>query len=84
MNLVIILLELILNLQNSNNNQEILNKTQENILKLIRENKRITQDEMSSKLKIHITTIARNLAYLKKANFIKRIGSNKNGQWELL
>ena len=53
-------------------------------MKLIRKNSRITQKEISDKLGINITTVARNLKDLKNKNVINRIGSNKNGQWELL
>lgn len=66
------------------NNIYSLSETQENILKLIRKNSRITQKEISDKLGINITTVARNLKDLKNKNVINRIGSNKNGQWELL
>ena len=66
------------------NNIYSLSETQENILKLIRKNSRITQKEISDKLGINITTVARNLKDLKNKNIINRIGSNKNGQWELL
>ncbi|HIT37901.1 MAG TPA: winged helix-turn-helix transcriptional regulator [Candidatus Onthousia faecipullorum] len=53
-------------------------------MKLIRKNSRITQKEISDNLGINITTVARNLKDLKNKNIINRIGSNKNGQWELL
>ena len=66
------------------NNIYSLSETQENILKLIRKNSRITQKEISNNLGINITTVARNLKDLKNKNVINRIGSNKNGQWELL
>ena len=60
-----------------------LTETQENIMKLIKKNNRITQSEISNILSINITTVARNLKELKLLNIIKRTGSNKNGQWEL-
>ena len=65
-------------------NDYLLTETQENIMKLIKKNNRITQSEISSILGINITTVARNLKELKNQNIIKRNGSNKNGQWEIL
>ena len=38
---------------------------------------------MSEKLWLNITTVAKNLSTLKNKNILRRIGSNKNGQWEL-
>lgn len=62
----------------------ILSETQEGILKLIKEDNRISQDEIRKKMNINITTVARNLSDLKKENIIKRLGSNKNGQWIII
>lgn len=66
------------------NDNIILSETQKNILKLIKENSRITQEEMKNIIGVNITTVARNLSELKSKNIIKRIGSNKKGQWEIL
>lgn len=65
-------------------NDYLLTGTQENIMKLIKKNNKTTQSEISNILDINITTVARNLKELKNQNIIKRIGSNKNGQWEIL
>ena len=65
-------------------NDYLLTETQENIMKLIEKNNRITQSEIGNILGINITTVARNLKELKNHNIIKRNGSNKNGQWEIL
>ncbi len=61
-----------------------LTETQNRILKLIKSNKRITQAQISNILEVNVTTVARNLKTLKDKNIIRRNGSNKNGQWELL
>ena len=61
-----------------------LSKTQENILKLLIENNKLTQNELKDILGINITTVARNISDLKNENIIKRVGSNKNGQWEVI
>lgn len=68
---------------NSNNNY-IFTETQEKIIDLIKKNNRITQPEISDKLGINISTVNRNMVFLKEKNIIKRIGSNKNGQWKIL
>ena len=68
----------------NNGNTYLLSEAQEKIIKLLKENSRITQQEISEKLHINVTTVARNLKELKEKNVIKRKGSNKNGQWELL
>ena len=39
---------------------------------------------MSQKLNIDKSTVTRNLDVLKKQNIVRRIGSTKNGQWEIL
>ena len=67
-----------------NFNQESLNETQDNIIKLIKANNKITQLEISNKLGINKTTVTRNLKALKDKNFIIRTGSTKSGQWEIL
>ena len=51
---------------------------------MIRNNDRITQMDVTSKLGINKTTVTRNLKILKEKKLIKRIGSNKNGRWEIL
>lgn len=61
-----------------------LNETQKNIIELIKENNRITQVELSRKLSINKTTVVRNINFLKEHNIIKRVGSTKVGQWEIL
>lgn len=60
-----------------------LSETQRNIIKLIKENNRITQVEMSKLLGVNKTTITRNLNILKENNYIERIGSDKKGIWNI-
>lgn len=54
------------------------------IIKLIRSNKYITGLELSNKLSKSEATIQRHLTYLVKNGYIARVGSRKNGYWELL
>lgn len=66
------------------NKEEILTETQENIIKLIEKDNRITQVEISDILGINKTTVTRNINILKEKGIIRRIGTTKNGQWEIL
>lgn len=61
-----------------------VNKTQKEILKLIQENKNITQKEIASKLKTTLITIERNIIILKDKNILERVGADKNGYWKIL
>ena len=72
------------NIHNSVKEDKVfLTDNQENIVNLIKKDSRITQQEMSEKLGLNITTVAKNLSALKNKKILRRIGSNKNGQWEL-
>ena len=54
------------------------------IIKVILENKYVTQDEIAHKLNKTRSSVARNLKTLKDKNIIKREGSNKKGYWKIL
>lgn len=58
--------------------------TQNKILNLIKEKPNITQIEMAEKLKITRDGIAYNIKILKDNGIIDRIGSTKNGTWQIL
>ena len=60
-----------------------INKTEKNILQLIENNKKITQLEIAKILNLSENCIYRNLKSLREKNIIIRIGSNKNGYWEI-
>lgn len=61
-----------------------LNKTEKNILEMIKNKPDITQNEIAEKLDITKVTVNRNINKLKDKNIIKRIGANKNGYWKIL
>lgn len=65
-------------------NQDKLNKTQERILKELRNNPNITQTKLISKLKISNSTVYKNIRYLKENEYIERVGSNKSGYWKII
>lgn len=68
-------------LENSVNEDKVfLTDDQEKIVKLIKNNPGITQQEMSEKLDLNITAVSKNLSILKNKKILRRIGSNKNGQ----
>lgn len=61
-----------------------LNKTQAIIIKEIRNNPNITQKELELIVGVGHTAIRNNISKLKKNKIIKRIGSDRNGYWEVL
>jgi len=61
-----------------------VNKTQKRILEIIFSNNNITQEELTSELNVSIRTIERNVSTLRKKGFLNRVGSDKNGYWEIV
>ena len=73
----------------SSNNSTIdstirLSETQAAILTLIKENKYITTTEISNKLNKVLSTIKKSIKVLKDAGILARIGTNRNGHWEIV
>ena len=60
-----------------------LNDIQKLIIKLMQENNQITRIELSKKLKVNESTIKRNISKLRDKGLLRRIGSDKNGYWEI-
>lgn len=75
-----------INFLNENNTNIIIeiSNIDESIIRAIKENKYITIPELSKKVGKSEPTIHRHLDYLVKNNYVKRIGSRKNGYWKLL
>jgi predicted HTH transcriptional regulator len=61
-----------------------LSKLQQNILNQIKNNNKITYNNLAVNLKANRTTIMRNIAKLKKLKIIQRIGADKSGHWVIL
>ena len=61
-----------------------LNPTYELILREMRNNPNITQPQLMEIAGIGKTAIQNNISFLRKNGYIKRIGSNKNGYWQVL
>ncbi len=61
-----------------------LNSTRRWILKEMRNNPNITQQQLMGIVGIGKTAIQSNISYLRKNGYLERIGSNKNGYWKVL
>ena len=60
------------------------NETQLKILYLIETNPKITREQIATKLGLSLPGIKKNIKTLKDKNFIKRIGPDKSGHWEVV
>ena len=74
------ILESILKCLEKINSNIIINKTQKNIINLIKENEYITELEMSNKLNVSISCIKYNIGKINNIK-IKHIGPNNGGYW---
>lgn len=61
-----------------------LNKTQQNIISVMRNNPNITINQLMIITRLSEPGVKMNLKQLKESGFISRIGANKNGYWEVL
>lgn len=57
---------------------------EELIISLIKENKDITVNKIVENIKISRKTVDIYIRRLKKKGIIKRVGSNRNGYWEVI
>lgn len=62
----------------------ILNNIQNRIIEFIINDKYITQNTIAVKLNVNVRTIKRNFKVLIDNNIIERVGSDKNGYWEVI
>ncbi len=62
----------------------VSNKTEDLILKLIRDNPNITIAQLMIKTNLSEPGIKKNLKKLREKNLIKRIGAKKDGYWEII
>jgi len=54
------------------------------VLELIRENPAVSRKELSEKLSINPSAVQKHIEKLKSDGFIKRIGGDRGGHWEIL
>jgi ATP-dependent DNA helicase RecG len=59
-------------------------ESQQNIVKLIIDNPRISKREMAEQIGISSTAIDNNLTKLKDKNSSRRGGKDKTGHWEII
>ncbi len=64
--------------------QKTREKTREKIIRLIKDNPRITQEELAEKAGISIKGVEWNLNQLKQKGLLKRIGPDKGGYWQVI
>ena len=61
-----------------------LSENRKRILKLMKENSKITKSELSKNLGISTTAIENNINYLRENKLIERVGPDKGGSWKIL
>ena len=61
-----------------------MDKTREKILKLIKENPAVTTSQIAEKSGLTPKGIEWNIDKMKKDGFIKRVGPDKGGHWEVI
>ena len=62
----------------------VLNEIQNRIIEFIINDKYITQNTIAEKLNVNVRTIKRNFKVLIDNNIVERVGSDKNGYWEVI
>ena len=62
----------------------VLNGIQNRIIEFIINNKYITQNTIAEKLNVNVRTIKRNFKVLIDNNIVERVGSDKNGYWDVI
>lgn len=60
-----------------------LNKTQQSIIDVIRNNPKVTQAMMAQQLNITIRAVKKNIEGLSKRGILERKGSPRNGYWQI-
>ncbi|RKM55268.1 winged helix-turn-helix transcriptional regulator [Butyrivibrio sp. X503] len=66
------------------NNQVDLNEREQKILDIIKHNPTVTRSEMAENIGCSETTIKRTLQNMTEKKIVKRIGSNKKGEWIIM
>lgn len=65
-------------------NPIVLTSRQQLLLSLMKENDRVTTEQLKEKLHTSISTVNREIAALKKAKALEREGGDKDGKWVVL
>lgn len=72
------------NVETINDRNETLNRNEAAVLKLIKKNSFITQNEMANALSLSRSTVIRITNKLTRNGIIQRVGANKNGYWKVI
>ena len=72
------------NVETINDRNETLNRNETAVLKLIKKNSFITQNEMANALSLSRSTVIRITNKLTRNGIIQRVGANKNGYWKVI
>ena len=67
----------------SGNISNELSKTERKVLDIIRLDNNVTMDIIADKVNISRRTVARAISKLKSIGLLKRVGSDKDGHWEI-
>ncbi len=67
----------------SSNTSKKLNKSQETIIKLIRNNPNITIPQIMVETNLAAVSVKKNLKILKDYKIVERVGSNNGGYWKI-
>ena len=59
----------------------MLNKTEEIVLNLLRNDSRLTITQMSEQTGFSVSGVKKIIQSLKKAGILKRVGASKSGEW---
>ena len=59
----------------------MLDRNDDKILELMKENANISVSEISRRVELGTTTLTKRIRRLKEEGFVERKGSKKNGQW---
>lgn len=81
---LLLLNHLVSNKVNNKVSPKVTNKTEELILRLIRDNPNITIAQLMIKTNLSELGIKKNLKKLKDKHLIRRVGANKDGYWEII
>lgn len=68
----------------SSNRYPSLNKTQSNVLDIVRDNPNVTRPQLMEALSLGEASIQNAMAHLRKNGYIEGVGSNKTGWWRVL
>ena len=64
--------------------QKTTEKSSQKVIELISVDNKITTQEMADKLEISRRAVAKTIAKLQSAGFLRRVGPDKGGHWEII